>query len=184
MVLAWEYTNDGSDPLSPHKPEPMKFIEGKELKERTGVLTWKLDNDNYEQQLSEICLKRGYSGSDVLEMYPELSDDYNAKCEKFFTEHLHPDEEIRLWIDGAGYFDVRDPKDNWIRMQVEKGDLLILPPGIYHRFSPKPFGKTAFKRIFTEEPIWIGHNRPADDHPARIKWLEMASQQFQGIEVV
>ncbi|XP_015787061.1 1,2-dihydroxy-3-keto-5-methylthiopentene dioxygenase [Tetranychus urticae] len=184
MVLAWDYVNDGSDPLSPHKPEPMRYVDDNELRERTGVVTRKLNADNYEEELNKICQKRGYSGSDVLEMHPDSEQDYNEKCEKYFTEHLHPDEEIRLWVDGKGYFDVRDASDNWIRMQVEKGDLLILPPGIYHRFSPKAFGQTAFKRIFTAEPVWVGFPRPADSHPARLEWLNMASQKFQGIQVV
>ena len=48
---------------------------------------------------------------------------------------MHADDEIRLILDGSGFFDIRDPKDKWVRICVEKGDLITLPAGSYHRFT-------------------------------------------------
>ena len=86
--------------------------------------------------VDEIAAERSYKNRDEIIVSPDkMGDVYEEKVNMFFNEHLHEDEEIRYILDGNGFFDVRDPKDEWVRIRLEKEDLIILPAGIFHRFT-------------------------------------------------
>lgn len=87
-------------------------------------------------EVDDIASGRSYKNRDEIIVSPEkMGSGYEEKVKMFFNEHMHEDEEIRYILDGRGFFDVRDGEDAWIRIKLEKDDLIILPSGIYHRFT-------------------------------------------------
>ena len=88
------------------------------------------------EEVDRLAEQRHYKNRDEITVSPQaMGAVYEDKVRTFFNEHLHEDEEIRYVLDGQGFFDVRDQHDEWVRMKLDKGDLLILPAGIYHRFT-------------------------------------------------
>lgn len=84
---------------------------------------------------------------------------------------MHDAEEIRYVLGGSGYFDVRDAQERWIRVHVQKGDLMTLPEGIYHRFTCDAKRTIHAMRLFAGQPVWTPYNRPQEQHPSRQKYV-------------
>jgi len=86
--------------------------------------------------VDKIAAERSYKNRDEIIVSPEkMGPVYEEKVRMFFNEHLHEDEEIRYVLDGEGFFDVRNLDNQWVRIRLEKDDLIILPAGIFHRFT-------------------------------------------------
>ncbi|CEJ02444.1 Putative 1,2-dihydroxy-3-keto-5-methylthiopentene dioxygenase [Rhizopus microsporus] len=141
---------------------------------KIGILYWRIDGPDSLDRLDEIAKRRDYKHRDTVEVSPSAFGSlYEEKLKQFFSEHLHEDEEIRYILDGSGYFDVRDEEDVWIRIAMEKGDMIILPPGIYHRFTTDENDFIQALRLFKDDPVWTPINRPlADDNKYRVEYLK------------
>lgn len=70
----------------------------------------------------------------------------------------------------AGYFDVRDSEDRWIRIDCRKGDMIVLPAGIYHRFTldENNYIKVLLpcRQVDARPRALKSSRRPVDDLPA------------------
>ena len=156
-----------TDQRAPHKAAGAPPVTGDTLA-ALGVLAWKLapGTPEGEARLAAIRLARGYSYQDTIEVSPSTLPEYESKIKAFFEEHLHSDEEVRYCLAGSGYFDVRDANDAWIRICVKAGDLIVLPEGIYHRFTLDETNYIKVNRLFVGEPVWTPYNRPQEGGPA------------------
>ncbi|KAG6497342.1 hypothetical protein ZIOFF_045241 [Zingiber officinale] len=136
VLQAWYMDDSEEDQRLPHHREPKEFVSLDKLAE-LGIVSWRLNPVDYENDadLKKIREARGYSYVDICDVCPEKLPNYEAKLKDFFEEHLHTDEEIRYCLEGSGYFDARDKNDRWIRIAVKQGGMIVLPAGIYHRFT-------------------------------------------------
>ncbi|CAD7082297.1 unnamed protein product [Hermetia illucens] len=182
MVQAWYMDNDETtDQRLEHHLNPPQHLTMEEVYKKTGVEYFKLNPRTFETDgiLEKIRSNRGYSYEDEMTCSKECLPDYDTKIKQFFAEHLHTDEEIRFVVDGSGYFDARDSDDKWIRIHVTPGDMIVLPAGIYHRFTLDTNNYIKAKRYFIGEPVWQPYNRPADDMECRKDYIERLSEGFK-----
>ncbi|XP_034965801.1 acireductone dioxygenase [Zootoca vivipara] len=180
MVEAWYMDESAEDQRLAHRREPNEPVS-LTLLEQLGVFYWKLDADNYETDpvLAEIRKERNYNWMDIITIHKDKLPNYEEKIKIFYEEHLHLDDEIRYILEGSGYFDVRDKDDKWIRIAMEKGDMITLPAGIYHRFTLDESNYVKAMRLFVGEPVWTAYNRPADHFPARVQYQQSLVQAAQ-----
>ncbi|KAH9850482.1 1,2-dihydroxy-3-keto-5-methylthiopentene dioxygenase [Lenzites betulinus] len=144
-----------------------------------GVLYWRIPVDGpggWESQVNAIADERKYSSRDVVTANrASLGEAFDAKMAMFFKEHIHEDEEIRYLLEGSGFFDVREhTTDAWVRCHLEAGDMIILPAGIYHRFTLDEGESTKTLRLFKDQPRWEAIYRGAetDQNPYRTEYLK------------
>ncbi|KAK4501485.1 hypothetical protein PRZ48_007294 [Zasmidium cellare] len=139
---------------------------------KLGILHYHYPNDL--DSVNSIASSRNYKNRDEIEISPTTLPNYEEKVKNFFHEHLHEDEEIRYILEGGGYFDVRSEGDDWVRIRLEKGDLMIMPAGIYHRFTTDEKNYTKAMRLFKEDPKWTPLNRgdETDANPYRKDYLK------------
>ncbi|KAF7162210.1 hypothetical protein CNMCM5623_007605 [Aspergillus felis] len=156
-MRAYWYDNKPGDQREPHDsghPVTVDYLAS------IGVQYYHLPS---LESVNELAKERGYKNRDEIVVSPQtMGDVYEEKVKMFFNEHLHEDEEIRYIRDGEGYFDVRGQEDEWIRIKLAKDDLIILPAGIYHRFTTDDKNYVKAMRLFQEEPKWTPLNRGPD----------------------
>ncbi|KAG0549459.1 hypothetical protein BDA96_01G257700 [Sorghum bicolor] len=184
VIEAWYMDDSEEDQRLPHHRDPKEFIPLDKLSE-LGIISWRLNPDNWEndENLKKIREARGYSYMDICDVCPEKLPNYEIKIKNFFEEHLHTDEEIRYCLEGSGYFDVRDENDQWIRVAVKKGGMIVLPAGMYHRFTLDNENYIKAMRLFVGEPVWTPYNRPHDHLPARKEYLDkLLKPEGQAVE--
>lgn len=152
-ISAWYMDSDTEgDQRLPHRRAENSDVPLEALG-ALGVLHWSGLKGPDDPRLMQIREERGYSYSDVVTVTPEKLPDFENKIKAFFKEHIHYDEEIRYCMDGSGYFDVRGAGDEWIRVHLEAGDMIILPEGIYHRFTCDDRNFIQAMRLFVGEPV-------------------------------
>lgn len=176
MVQAWKLAESEEPPTSPHRKSPNEEINLKAL-ENFGIFCQRLDlgTQTHENNPALIAYRKNneYEFSDILTVSKEGLKNYDETLKSFYNEHFHLDDECRYVLEGAGYFDVRNENDEWVRVRIEKGDLITLPAGMYHRFAldeDQQYLKSV--RMYVSEATWIPIYRPSKDHFIRKEYLK------------
>lgn len=125
---------------------------------RVGVLHERLPVDDYQAALDRLKAARGYVAQDIVELRPETPN-LDVVCAKFKDEHLHRDDEVRFVLAGAGIFDIRSADDRWMRVEVEAGDLIVVPADLHHRFFLTDRREIRCVRLFKDAAGWVPEYR-------------------------
>jgi 1,2-dihydroxy-3-keto-5-methylthiopentene dioxygenase len=112
----------------------------------------------YDYLLKPFMEAGGYQAMDVIHV-DEHTPNLNGIREKFIREHTHNEDEVRVFVQGQGFFwfhkEERD--DEVFALLCEQGDLISVPANTKHWFDLGAYPKVLAIRIFTDQAGWTPH---------------------------
>jgi len=107
----------------------------------------------YRQSVDQLMAEYGFQAVDVIALRPDHPDRADLR-QKFLSEHIHSEFEVRFFVDGKGLFYIHH-EDKVYGVMCEQGDLISVPANTKHWFD---MGKApSFKciRLFTNPEGWV-----------------------------
>jgi 1,2-dihydroxy-3-keto-5-methylthiopentene dioxygenase len=109
----------------------------------------------YKPYLDSLMGGAGAGSADVIKLTP---DNPNAAAlrEKFLSEHIHTEDEIRFFVHGGGHF-VMHVNNRIYDAFCEAGDLISVPANTKHWFDAGEKPLFTALRVFTDTSGWVPH---------------------------
>lgn len=107
----------------------------------------------YRSDIARLQAAGGYQSCDVVRLTPD-NPDRAALRTKFLAEHVHDDDEVRFFVEGAALFYIRH--GGLIHaLECVRGDLINLPAGTRHWFDTGEYPRFTAIRLFITPEGWV-----------------------------
>ncbi|WP_088894434.1 1,2-dihydroxy-3-keto-5-methylthiopentene dioxygenase [Leptolyngbya ohadii] len=110
----------------------------------------------YAPEIEALKQQGGYVTADVIDIKPDTPN-LDGMLAKFSREHSHAEDEVRFTIEGHGLFHINPQTSPVVSIQVEAGDLLVVPEGTLHWFDLCGDRRIRAIRLFQEMAGWTPH---------------------------
>jgi len=107
----------------------------------------------YAADIDRLKARGGYLSCDVLRLAPDHPDRAALRA-KFLDEHVHDDDEVRFFVEGAGLFYIR-AGGTVHALECTAGDLIVLPAGTTHWFDTGERPDFTVIRLFVTPEGWV-----------------------------
>ncbi|HZU65622.1 MAG TPA: cupin [Novosphingobium sp.] len=107
----------------------------------------------YAPQVAALQARGGYRSVDVVRLTPDHPAAADMRA-KFLAEHVHDDDEVRFFVEGAGLFYIRHG-GQVLALECTAGDLIVLPAGTRHWFDTGAAPRFTAIRLFTTPEGWV-----------------------------
>lgn len=97
----------------------------------------------------------GYTTADVVRIVRGTPNTAPARA-KFLSEHIHSEDEARLFAEGSGAFYLH-VENRVLVIVCERGDYLRVPAGTRHWFDMGPDPDFTAVRLFTNPEGWVAN---------------------------
>jgi len=107
----------------------------------------------YDADIARLIQDGGYRSVDVMRCLPDNADRAELRS-RFLSEHIHDDDEVRFFVEGAGVFYLHLDAQVFMLL-CERNDLIAVPAGTRHWFDMGESPCFTVIRLFTRPDGWI-----------------------------
>jgi 1,2-dihydroxy-3-keto-5-methylthiopentene dioxygenase len=109
----------------------------------------------FRPHLDRLIGATGAGSADVVKLTPDHPQ-VRPLREKFLSEHVHTEDEVRFFVRGAGNF-ILHADGRVYDVHCTQGDLISVPAGMKHWFDAGERPHFTALRVFTDTTGWVPH---------------------------